>query len=166
MMGPAAPKTAGLFGREVGVEEAKQRVRDAVSAGLVPLVGKARLDNFLFGIRDPRLLSVCFCCDCCCITSMYAKMPLDAVEAIFPRLDGVSISVGEECTACGKCVDACLMSAIDVSGERATIGDACRACGRCATACPNDAIHISIDDPDFLEKAYARIGAHVDHTTF
>lgn len=40
-------------------------------------------------------------------------------------------------------------------------GEYCRACGRCASACPRRAIEIRIDDPDFLEKAYRRIRAHV-----
>jgi hypothetical protein len=41
----------GLY-EEASVEEAKQLADRAIEAGLVPVVGKARVDNFIFGIKD------------------------------------------------------------------------------------------------------------------
>ncbi len=166
MMGDTAAKIVGGAGHEVGIDEAKRRVRDAIDAGLVPLVGKARLDNFLFGVWDHGdLLSVCFCCECCCITGMYGSMPLEIVEPMFAPLEGISVTIDEEaCEGCGKCLDQCLVKALSIESGIARINEYCRACGRCASACPSDAIRISIDDPAWLDKAYEKISAHVKHT--
>ena len=162
LMGDSALEIERFGCREVGAEEARSHLRKAVAAGLVPVVGKARPDNLIFDVKDrKRLLTVCFCCECCCITRFTGLSPLERLEPLFPRLQGISIEVTEACSGCGKCLDACYLQAIEISGGRAVIGEYCRACGRCASACPRRAIEIRIDDPDFLEKAYRRIRAHV-----
>ncbi len=75
--------------REVTVEEAKRHVRRAVDAGLIPGVGKARVDTWLFKVPDRgRLLSICFCCDCCCLGRYVHCGPVDVVEGITSRLPG------------------------------------------------------------------------------
>lgn len=151
----------GLF-HEAGVEEARELADRAIEAGLVPVVGKARIDNFIFGIKDRgRLLTVCFCCECCCITRYTRHSPMRYVEPLFPRLDGISVTVTDDCRGCGTCAGRCYMKAIEIVDGRAAISEYCRACGRCAAACPNGAIVVSIDDPDFIEKSYERIRAHV-----
>ncbi|NPV59597.1 MAG: 4Fe-4S binding protein [Actinobacteria bacterium] len=162
MMGDDALLIKRFPGHEVGVEEAKAHARKAVEAGLVPVVGKARVDNFIFDVKDrSRMLTTCFCCECCCITRYTRYVPVEWLEPIQPRLEGISITVGEACTGCGKCARHCYIEAIEVVDGRAAIGDRCRACGRCATVCPENAIEIRMDDPEFLEKAYAKIRAHV-----
>jgi ferredoxin len=153
----------GLY-EEASVEEAKQLADRAIEAGLVPVVGKARVDNFIFGIKDTgHLLTVCFCCECCCITRYTRHTPFDIMEPLFPRLDGITVEVTDECEGCGKCVDHCYIKAIEVVDDRAVLGEYCRACGRCATICPNDAIKVSIDDPEFIEKSYERIRTYVNY---
>lgn len=162
LMGDSAIEAPSSSWREVSVEEAKQHARRAVEAGLIPVVGKARVDNFLFHIKDrARLLTVCFCCECCCITRYTRHAPLDVLEPLFPQLDGISIEVTGDCVGCGKCAEHCYVQAIEIVDERAVIGEYCRACGRCATVCPQDAIEIRIDDPDFMDKARERIREHV-----
>jgi ferredoxin len=151
----------GLF-HEASVEESKELADRAVEAGLVPVVGKARIDNFIFGIKDRgKLLTVCFCCECCCIIRYTRHAPMKFIGPMFPRLDGITIAVTDDCQGCGTCVEHCYIKAIEIVGGRAVMSDYCRACGRCATVCPNDAITVSIDDPDFIEKSYERIRAHV-----
>lgn len=150
--------------KEVDVEEAKRHARAAVDAGLVPIVGKARVDNTIFGIKDRgRLVTVCFCCECCCITRFVADVPLARVEPIFPRLEGVSITVTDECTGCGKCAEHCYVNAITIEDKRAAIGGYCRACGRCATVCPREAIKVKLDDPDYVDKTIERIRSYVKY---
>ncbi|RJP26673.1 MAG: hypothetical protein C4536_15440 [Actinobacteria bacterium] len=162
LMGDDALASPPSLSHEVSVAEAKEHARRAIEAGLVPLVGKARIDNSFTGIRDGgRLLTACFCCECCCVTRNTRYLHRDILEPMLPRLDGISIEVMKDCTGCGTCVDQCFIHAIQVVGGKAVIGEYCRACGRCATACPNQAIRISIDDPGFLEKSYQRIRAHV-----
>jgi ferredoxin len=162
LLGDSAIEIKRYGCREVGVEEAKAHLRKAVDAGLVPIVGKARADNFIYNVKDrKRLLTVCLCCECCCVTRFTGVSPLARLEPLFPRLEGISVTVTDACKACGKCVDKCYLQAIEVAGGRAVIGEYCRACGRCASACPEHAIEISIDDPEFLEKTYQRIRTYV-----
>lgn len=164
LLGDSAMEIKRYGCREVSVEEAKKHLRKAVEAGLVPVVGKARVDNFIYGVKDrKRLLTVCLCCECCCVTRFTALSPVEMLEPLFPRLDGVTVEVVGECSGCGKCVEKCYIQAIEIKGGRAHIGEYCRACGRCASACPNGAISISIRDPEFLDKAYQRIRSYVDY---
>jgi len=162
LMGDSAIEGSSSSSREVSVEEAKEHSRRAVDAGLVPVIGKARVDNFLFGIKDrSRMLTVCYCCECCCITRFTRNTNMKTLEPIFPRLDGVTIEVNDDCIGCGKCVEHCYIDAIEVVDKRAVISEYCRACGRCATVCPEDAIDVRVDDPEFLENAYDRIRSYV-----
>jgi UDP-glucose 4-epimerase len=164
MMGDSALEIKRFPGREVGVEEAKQHARRAVEAGLIPVVGKARVDNFIFDVKDrSRMLTTCFCCECCCITRFTRYAPLKSLEPLMPRLDGITMTVKEDCTGCGRCAEHCYIDAIEIAYGKSVIGDYCRACGRCATVCPEGAIEIRIDDPDFLEKTYARIRSYVKY---
>lgn len=164
MMGDSALEIKRFPGREVGVEEAREHARRAVDAGLVPIVGKVRADNFIFEVKDrSRMLTTCFCCECCCLTRYTRHVPLKSIEPIQPRLEGITMTVTERCIGCGQCARHCYIDAIRLIKGRAVIGDYCRACGRCATICAKDAIEMRIDDPDFLEKAYARIRAHVKY---
>lgn len=164
LMGDSALESPSSISHEASVEEARALALRAVEAGLVPVVGKARVDNFIFGIKDrARLLTVCFCCECCCFLSCTSHLPLETLDAMFPRMSGVTLEVGETCKACGKCADKCYIGAIEIVDKKARIGEYCRACGRCVSACPSDAIEIRIDDPDFIEESYARIRKRVTY---
>lgn len=165
LMGDSARESAPSVSHEASVDEARELVRRAVDSGLVPFVGKARVDNAIFGIKDrARLLTVCFCCECCCLSRFIRHIPLEHADPIFPRLGGITIEVGEECTGCGTCVEKCYIRAIEVVDKRAVIGDYCRACGRCATVCPRGAISVTVDDPGFVDAAVERIRSYVDYT--
>jgi electron transfer flavoprotein alpha subunit len=48
--------------------------------------------------------------------------------------------VPESCTACGECLAACPVSAIEMRGEAAFVTEACTVCGICVSACPAGAI--------------------------
>jgi len=164
MMGDSALEIKRFPGREVGVEEAKEHARRAVEAGLVPVVGKVRADNYIFDVKDrSRMLTTCFCCECCCITRYTRYVPLRSLDPLLPRLEGINLTVTDSCSGCGKCAKHCYIQAIKVTGGRAVIGEYCRACGRCAGVCPESAIEIRIDDPDFLEKTYESIRSYVKY---
>lgn len=163
LLGDTAVRAARSISREVGVEEAKEHARRAMEAGLIPAVGTARVDNLVFNVEDPaRMLTVCFCCECCCIMRYTRHTPMKYLEPTFPRLEGVAVEVTETCTGCGTCAGHCYMKAIEIVGGRARIDEKCRACGRCASVCPSEAIRVSVDDPEFLEKCYRRIRSYVD----
>jgi UDP-glucose 4-epimerase len=164
LMGDSALESPEHLRREVSVDEAKEHARRAVEAGLVPQVGKARVDNYIFGIKDrSRLLTACFCCDCCCITRYEKHFPARHLDQMFPRLDGIKVEVNGECDGCRECVGRCYIQAIHVRDGRAVIDDRCRACGRCAAHCPAHAIKVRIEESRFLEMSYERIRAHVKH---
>ncbi len=164
LLGDSALDAVGRAGHEVGIQEAKEHAARAVQRGLVPIVGKARLDNFFFGVKDRgRMITTCFCCECCCVTRFTRLLPHSVVDPIFPRLEGITIEVTDACKGCGKCAEQCYMEAIRVENGGAVIGEYCRACGRCATVCPQAAVRIAIDDPEFLERAYESIRAYVKH---
>jgi UDP-glucose 4-epimerase len=82
---------------------------------------------------------------------------------MFPRLDSIVVEVTDGCTGCGTCVEHCYIKAIEVAGDRAVIGEKCRACGRCASVCPSGAVKISIEDPEFLDRAYEAIRSFVKY---
>ncbi|MBN2026327.1 MAG: 4Fe-4S binding protein [Actinobacteria bacterium] len=162
LMGDSALEVPATVGREVGKEEAKEHARKAIDVGLVPIVGRAHVDNFIFGVKDRGcLLTVCFCCECCSITRFIGEIPYTYVDPAYPRLKGVSVEVTGDCRGCGTCAEHCFVHAIELVNNKAVIGEYCRACGRCASACPNGAITVRITDRDFLEDAYQRIRAHV-----
>lgn len=164
LMGDSAMEQKRYPSREVSVEEAKAHARRAVDAGLVPVIGKARVDNFIFNIKDrSRMVTVCFCCECCCVTRYTSLAPLKVLEGSQPRLEGVSITVTDVCKGCGKCAEMCYIGAIDVVDKRAVIGEMCRACGRCATVCPRDAIEVAMSDPEFVDKTVERIRSYVTY---
>ena len=165
LMGDSALEAQRFPFHEAGPEEAKAHVRKAAAAGLVPVVGKARADNFIFKIKDRhRLLTVCFCCECCCVTRFAGYAPLEYLEPTFTKLDGISVTVDEEkCKGCGKCVERCYIDAIEVIDHKAVISAYCRACGRCAISCPKEAIRVRITDPEFVDKARERIRSYVTY---
>lgn len=164
LMGDSATESPSSVSREVGVAEAKEHAARAVEAGLVPMVGKARIDNYIFGIKDRlRLLTACFCCDCCCISRMERLVDVKRLDEMFPRIDGISVEITAACDGCGECAERCYVRAIKIRDGKAVIGSRCRACGRCATVCPPRALRFRIDDELFLEKSYDRIRSHVTH---
>jgi len=53
LLGDSALESPTSISHEATVEEAKELAHRAVEAGLVPVVGKAKVDNFIFGIKGP-----------------------------------------------------------------------------------------------------------------
>jgi UDP-glucose 4-epimerase len=165
-MGEAARKIPENLKREAGKEEAKAHVRKALAAGLVPIVGEARGDYSLLRIpyegNEGRLLTNCFCCECCCLSRAWRKAPVATVEGVMPPVEGLSVEVTDACVGCGACVTKCFIGAIQVRAGQAVIDDYCRVCGRCAAACPNGAIKLKLDNPHAVDDVVNRILTRVD----
>lgn len=163
MMGSSALEIDPSVRREVSVEEALAHARGAMDLGLIPIVGKVRIDNLVFGIRDRKhLLSACFCCECCCISRFARHVPPDMRSENVVRLGGLSVEVTDECDGCGACAKRCFLREITIVEGRAVIGGGCAGCGRCAAVCKRGAISVALDDPAFIDEARSRIEALVD----
>ncbi len=163
MMGSSALKIPGKTSKEVGVDEAKAHVRKAIKSGLVPIAGKARIDNDLFLIPDEgKLLTVCLCCECCCVTRFTRYVVPETIHNILHPVEGLSIKVTDKCIGCGECVDHCYTNAISLAEGRAVIGERCAICGRCAGYCPHNAINLLLENKYAVDDMVRKIEGLVD----
>jgi ferredoxin len=162
-MGEAARKIPREYGREATKNEAKAHVRKAIDAGLVPIVGEARADYELLRLPyDRRLLTNCFCCECCCLSRAFRRGPVAIVDGILHPVKGLTVEVTDACVGCGTCERTCFIKAIEVRCGRAVINDYCRVCGRCAAVCPQNAIKLKLDNPHAVDDVVNEILAKVD----
>jgi UDP-glucose 4-epimerase len=161
-MGETALKMPHGVSRQVTREQAHAHVERAIEAGLVPMTGKVRIDNFIFLTRDEsKLLSVCFCCHCCCMMTSLKHIPAQHLDQVMPRLEGLKIEVTEACIGCGQCEDTCGFGAISIKDGHAAHSPQCRGCGRCERTCPNGAVRITVESPTATADAKRRIESYV-----
>lgn len=51
--------------------------------------------------------------------------------------------IGNDCVACGTCIDECPVGAISTGDDKYSINpDMCTECGTCAGVCPSEAISL------------------------
>jgi UDP-glucose 4-epimerase len=162
-MGETALKLPHGVSRRVSREKAHRHVDRAIGVGLVPIVGKIRVDNFIFLTPDTqKLLSVCFCCHCCCMMGAFKHIPAEHLDQVMTPLEGARVEVSDACIGCGTCIETCIFEAIHIAGGRAVHNRQCRACGRCVTYCPHHAVTISIDNiQTFKNEVEQRIEAYL-----
>lgn len=120
-------------GRQVTRDEVKQYIAEMREFGLVMMTdNSARMKD---GV-------ICFCCGCCCsITRGLTRW--DNPRA-FARSNFVA-KVGDDCAACGTCVERCFFKAISLpdGAEKAQIDEnRCMGCGVCTVTCPTDALRL------------------------
>lgn len=137
--------------RHVTAEEAIAHLHRCVEDGLVPMAGRVKIDNYIWGVPDRgRLLTICYCCHCCCTLLTSLKyLPEDAARSLV-RLKGLEMRVDHErCVHCGYCAEACPAECISIEGERVVHDDSkCKGCGRCASVCDQGAVRAQIEDVD------------------
>lgn len=133
-LGPAARAVDPEVGRHVSMEEALDHLHRASEMGLVSCVGKFKGDAVMLGVRDHhRLMTICHCCPCCCIST---GIPLASREArdLLVRMEGLVVEVDpERCRGCGKCVQACIFRQVRLE-ERLPAADPRAAGGAPASA--------------------------------
>jgi ferredoxin len=160
-LGEAARGINPALGREVSVAEAKAIQKRVDELGLINMVGKLRLDRVLLAVSSgERLLTICHCCECCCLFNLLPYLATPIGRSI-QKLDGVEVSVDGPCRGCGRCVETCFARAISIEEGKAVIGEQCRGCGRCVTSCPAEAITLTIEKDDFIEESILRIRSYV-----
>ncbi len=158
-MGEGAREIDPEVGRHVSKEEALAHFRQACEMGLVSVVGKFKGDALALGVKEHRrLMTLCHCCPCCCISNGIHYAAPEFRRSIV-KLEGVKVEVTEECIGCGSCVEACIFRQISLKDKRAVVGEECKGCGRCAMVCKKNAIRITVDNPDYIQECMERISA-------
>ncbi|HUT19405.1 MAG TPA: 4Fe-4S binding protein [Anaerolineae bacterium] len=169
-LGDGAAQIDGELGQRATAEEALAHVGRAMSAGLMPTILHAALDAYLLDIPYCRMLTVCFCCNCCCTVRYGLRTGPQAFRDAVVRLPGLTVRVGEGCTGCGACLPVCDAEAMVLydgrasTDRRASVDEAqCKGCGRCAAACPVGAIEVRVaDEAEVLGGLYARIARRTE----
>ena len=163
-LGEATQQINPALGRLVSVEEGLAHVDRCQEAGLVHLIGRNKLDSVWLNARPgEKLLTICNCCECCCLWKILIPNAFQPIGDSVQRLEGVQVTVTDDCQACETCVDHCFVKAISMNGEKAEISGDCRGCGRCVTICPDEAIKMSIPDIGELnQKLIEKISKLVD----
>jgi ferredoxin len=153
-LGEGAAQINPALGKQVTSSEALDHIQAALHLGLVPMVVHTTFDAYLLGIPYRRMLTVCFCCDCCCTVRHGLSMGSKAFWEIVNRLPGLSVEVSGACVGCLACLEVCPVRAIGIHNGAATIEGDCKGCGRCVEACPLGAIEVRIDNE---KKAAAKL---------
>lgn len=153
----------------VGIEEALDHMRACVGDGLLPMVGRVKVDNLIWGVKDRgKLLAVCFCCRCCCTVLNSGKyLPHDVADRIV-RLKGLEIYTDhQKCTSCETCVKSCFMDALSVkNGRIIRDNDLCKGCGLCVSGCLENAVYPEIRDiEEAIMELHTRIRERIDFET-
>ncbi len=162
-LGETAMRINPELGRPVSREEALEHLQRCQEAGLIPLIGNDRMDSVSLDVKPlGKLLTICNCCQCCCI---WRILPLihDDVSSHILKMPGVAVSITDQCEGCGDCTEGiCFVDGIRLVGDRAEINNECRGCGRCVIECPNEAIEIQFENPDFIEDSINQLSSLVD----
>jgi UDP-glucose 4-epimerase len=152
--------------RHISVEEALRHADKMLALGLTPMTGRVRLDELLYGVPNRRrMMTVCFCCPCCCAVLNSAKYFPDEFRSSIIKLHGTRILVDMgKCRHCGACAEACFMEAIALNnGSVLHDHDRCIGCGHCTTACPEGAVRLELDDPEAaIDELMGRIRQRVN----
>jgi Fe-S-cluster-containing hydrogenase component 2 len=147
--------------RHVSVEEALRHLDRMAALGLTPMAGRVRMDELFYGVPTrKRMMTICFCCPCCCAVLNSAKYFPEEFKSSIVKLQGTRILVDMgKCKHCGICAEACFVEAIALNNGSVLHDHVkCIGCGRCTTACPEGAASLVIDDPEAaVEEVLGRI---------
>ncbi len=161
-MGETALKLPHGVCQPVSKEAAHAHADRAMGLVLLPMIGKLRVDNFIYMTPDRgKLLSLCFCCECCCILRSYKHVPAPYLDGIIEPIPGMVIEVTDACTGCGTCLETCAFNAITIENGRAVHNAQCRGCCRCERVCPFNAVKVTIHNDTYADEVKNRIRAHV-----
>jgi NAD-dependent dihydropyrimidine dehydrogenase PreA subunit len=167
-IGPTARRIPAELGRPLSLDEGLAYLDAALADGLLPTILHIPNEAVIFGVEKTRMLSICFCCECCCdVRLMLRDGPNRYWDEYNHRLPGVQVVVSQACTLCGTCVSTCYGGerVISLGPVKAEIHERCIGCGRCVEACPEGAISLAFDPhTDVLAALLERIESRVEIT--
>jgi UDP-glucose 4-epimerase len=166
LLGEGAKEIDPRIARHVSVQEAGAHLHRTIEDGLIPMAGRVKIDNYIWGVRDRgKLLTICHCCRCCCTILASAKYFPDQTADALRRLSGLAIRVDHDrCTQCGVCIDECFIGAYTMQ-DAEIVHDLsrCKGCGRCVAVCPEDALLAEVEDVDAaVDEVTGRISQMID----
>lgn len=166
LLGEGTREIDPRIARHVSVQEAIEHLHRTIEDGLIPMAGRVKLDNYIWGVRDHgKLLTICHCCRCCCTILASAKyLPNETADSL-RRLSGFSIRVDQDrCTQCGVCIDECFMESFSMPNSEIVHDlSRCKGCGRCVSVCPEDALLPEVEDVDAaIAEVKGRIAQLID----
>lgn len=166
LLGEGTQEIDNRVADHVSREEAESHARKMIGMGLIPMIGRVRMDDFFWGVSNRgKLLTICFCCRCCCTILKSAKYFPDYARNALVRLNGLSLEVDPtRCTKCGTCAAQCFMEAISIGEHSAVRNDAlCKGCGLCAQVCPSGAVTVRIENSErAIQELFGRIRERID----
>lgn len=162
-LGDGATHIHPSMGRLCSIDEAQRHIQRAMNEGLYPLIAHTMIDAFTLGIPYSRMLTICFCCECCCVVHRgLRKGPISLLQ-IVQRLPGLRVLVGEECVECGDCIKTCPVKAISSNHRGVEISEDCKGCGICVNTCPYGAIKMVMEgENDLLTGFKERMKSYAD----
>jgi ferredoxin len=149
-LGEAVNKIDPAVGKLVSKEDALEHVEKCKAAGLVPLIGRNKIDDVWLNTGPKeKLMTICFCDPQSCLWRMLPDLSTE-ISSKVTKMPFVDVTVNvEKCIGCGKCTkNVCYVNAISLIDNKAQISNLCRACGRCVEVCPQNAIEIKISHPE------------------
>ena len=163
-IGEAVLQIDPSYGQLVSKEEAREYIKQCRDEGLIQIIGRNKLDKQWLDVKPGhKLLTICNCCECCCLWKMLPNLDLKISRNV-TKMPGIKVEVSEKCIGCGDCQqDVCFINAMSMKDGKAIINqDLCRGCGRCINICKQNAIEIIIFDSEFINESLKRISAAVD----
>ena len=160
-LGPASRDIPRDIGKTLTLEGGLAHIDRGLSMGMTPTILYMESEAEIFQVEKRRLLTVCFCCECCCDVRLLLRDGPDRYWDLYNhRLPGLEVVVSSLCTLCGECVSVCYGGerVIAFGFKRVEISDRCIGCGLCVTACQEDAISLKIDlETDLIEALMERV---------
>lgn len=160
--------------RHLTREEALAHARRMISLGLVPMTGRVRMDDFYYGVPNRgRMLTMCFCCPCCCQVLRSLKDLPPALRPAVSRLEGVEVrteparcrnALPGAAAPCAACLGACPSGALRLCDGIPAVDPAlCIGCGRCTLSCPDGALRLeAARAEETVARMLAQVGELVD----
>ncbi len=163
-IGEAVLQIDPSYGKLVTKDEAREYIKQCREEGLIQIIGRNKLNKQWLDVKPGhKLLTICNCCECCCLWKMLPNLDLKISRNI-TKMPGIKITISEKCIGCGDCQqDICFINAISMKNGKAVINETiCRGCGRCINFCKQKAIELTIFNREFLNESLRRISSAVE----